>query len=79
MDARSPTLRLRIPTPQGTYVAFCKPYPRELKLWIEDLPKANIGETARLLYQALIELNDFKTPADNRIQLLELLPRSDVY
>ncbi|MCK9534564.1 MAG: molecular chaperone [Pseudomonas sp.] len=73
MDARSPTLRLRIPTPQGTYVAFCKPYPRELKLWIEDLPKANIGETARLLYQALIELNDFKTPADNRIQLLELL------
>lgn len=73
MDTHSPTLRLRVPTPEGTYVAFCKPTVRDLKLWIQDLPKANIGETARLLYQALIELNNFKTPAENRVQLLELL------
>lgn len=73
MDTHSPTLRLRVPTPEGTYVAFCKPTVRDLKLWIQDLPKANIGETARLLYQALTELNNFKTSAENRVQLLDLL------
>lgn len=73
MDTHSPKLRLKVTTPAQTSLAFCKPNVRDLKLWIQDLPKANIGETARLLYQALIELNNFKTPADNRMQLLELL------
>lgn len=73
MDSHSPKLRLKVTAPAQTSLAFCKPSARHLKTWIQDLPKANIGETARLLYQALIELNNFKTPADNRIQLLELL------
>lgn len=73
MDTHSSTLRLRLPTPEHNHLSFCKPSVRDLKLWIENLPKANIGETARLLYQALQELNGFKTPADNRVQLLELL------
>ena len=73
MDTPSLKLRLRVPTPEQTHLAFCKPSVRDLKLWIQNLPKANIGETARLLYQALIELNQFKTSADNRVQLLELL------
>jgi len=73
MDTHSLKLRLRVPTPEQTHLSFCKPNARDLKLWIRNLPKANIGETARLLYQALIELNQFITPADNRVQLLELL------
>jgi len=73
MDIHSPKLRLKVTTPVQSSLAFCKPNVRDLKSWIQDLPKANIGETARLLYQALIELNNFKTVADNRIQLLELL------
>lgn len=73
MDIHSPKLRLKVTTPAQTSLTFCKPNVRDLKAWIQDLPKANTGETARLLYQALIELNNFKTPAGNRIQLLELL------
>ncbi len=73
MDTHSPKLRLKVTTPVQTSLAFCKPNARDLKVWIQDLPKANIGETARLLYKAIIELNNFKTPADTRIQLLELL------
>ncbi|MNI19761.1 hypothetical protein D3C73_732080 [compost metagenome] len=42
------------------------------------MPKANIGETARRLYQGLSELNQLLTPSDNRLQLLELL-RPEVY
>ena len=73
MDTQNPSLRLQVPTPEQTRLAFCKPNVRDLKTWIQDLPKANIGETARLLYQALQELNNFKTTAEIRVQLLEAL------
>ncbi|MDY0249090.1 MAG: molecular chaperone [Pseudomonas sp.] len=78
MDTQHKKSPLRTPVPELTRLSFCKPTTRELKVWIQDLPKANIGEMARLLYQALIELNNFKTAADNRIQLMELL-RPEVF
>ncbi len=70
--------KLRAPTPTQTRLSFCEASPRDLKRWIAGLPKANIGETARLLYQGLGELNLLLTPSDNRLQLLELL-RPEVY
>lgn len=73
MDSHSTTIRLRVPTPKQTDLSFCPPTVRDLKLWIANLPKANTGETARLLYLALQELNNFITSAENRAQLLELL------
>lgn len=78
MDRHSPHLTLRVPTPHKQSLTFCASTPRDLKRWIAGLPKANIGETARQLYQALIELNQLLTPSDNRLQLLELL-RPEVY
>lgn len=78
MDKQSPHLLLRVPTPDRPGLSFCDANPRELKRWIAALPKANIGETARQLYQSLIELNQLVTPSDNRLQLLELL-RPEVY
>ena len=69
---------LRAPTPIQLRLSFCEPTPRDLKRWIAGLPKANIGETARQLYQGLGELNQLLTPSDNRLQLLELL-RPEVY
>ena len=78
MDTQYRKSPLRTPVPELTVLSFCKPATRELKAWIQNLPKANIGETARQLYQSLIELNNFKTTADNRIQLLELL-RPEVF
>ena len=74
MDKQSTHLQLlRVPTPSQQSLSFCDGSPRDLKRWIAALPKANIGETARQLYQSLVELNQFLTPADNRLQLLELL------
>ncbi|MEB0042609.1 MULTISPECIES: molecular chaperone [unclassified Pseudomonas] len=80
MSNSSLHLSLRAPTPSPTQLSlsFCEPTPRDLKRWIAVLPKANLGETARLLYQALGELNHLLTPSENRLQLLELL-RPEVY
>ncbi|WP_369960103.1 molecular chaperone [Pseudomonas benzenivorans] len=78
MDKQSPHLRLRVPTPNKQGLSFCDTHPRDLKRWIAALPKANIGETARQLYQALVELNQVQTAPDTRLQLLELL-RPEVY
>ena len=74
MDRQSTHLQLlRVPTPSKQSLSFCDGSPRDLKRWIAGLPKANIGETARQLYQSLVELNQFLTPSENRLQLLELL------
>ncbi|MEJ6819100.1 molecular chaperone [Pseudomonas sp. LF-5] len=69
---------LRAPAPTQSRRSFCEASPRDFKHWIAGLPKANIGETARQLYQGLGELNQLLTPSDNRLQLLELL-RPEVY
>lgn len=74
MDRQSPhLLSLRVPSPSKQSLGFCDGTPRDLKRWIDGLPKANIGETARQLYQSLVELNQFLTSSENRLQLLELL------
>lgn len=78
MNETSPHLLLRAPIPAQLRLSFCEATPRDLKRWIADLPKANIGETARRLYEGLSELNQLLTPSDNRLQLLELL-RPEVY
>jgi hypothetical protein len=64
---------LRVPAPTQSSLSFCEPTSKDLKRWIARLPKANLGETARQLYQALTELNLLLTPSENRMQLLELL------
>jgi len=78
MNETSPLQLLRISPPTQSRLSFCDATPRDLKRWIANLPKANIGETARLLYQAIGELNLLLSPSDNRLQLLELL-RPEVY
>ena len=72
MDNPSPHQLLRVPTPTHESLSFCNANPRDLKDWLDHLPKANLGETARQLYQGLIELNQLKLPVEARLQLLEL-------
>ena len=73
MESLSQSLRLRIPTPDSRTLSFCDPSVRALETWLASLPKANLGETARRLYQAMIELNRLETPQRNRLHLLEKL------
>ncbi len=78
MDKQNSHLLLRVTTPDKRSLSFCEASPRDLKKWVDGLPKANIGETARQLYQALVELNQLLTPSENRLQLLEIL-RPEIY
>lgn len=73
MSHLSLSLLLRAPVPTQPSLSFCDATPKDLKRWISTLPKANLGEMARQLYQGLGELNQLKTSSDNRMQLLELL------
>lgn len=73
MDNQSQPLLLRVPTPDCQELSFCEPSVRGVRRWLSGLPKANLGETARQLYQAMREINQLRTPATNRLQLLELL------
>ncbi|WP_296187603.1 molecular chaperone [Pseudomonas sp. UBA1879] len=78
MSNLSLPLLLRAPVPTQSSLSFCDATPKDLKRWISTLPKANLGEMARQLYQGLGELNQLLTPSENRLQLLELL-RPEVF
>ena len=73
LENQSQPLLLRVTTPNTQALSFCEPSVRGVKQWLSGLPKANLGETARQLYQALLELNKLRTTAQLRLQLLELL------
>ena len=47
--------------------------PRKVEQWIDALPKANLGETARQVYQALMETNQLDLPHQERARFLESL------
>lgn len=73
LESLSPPLLLRVPTPDCQTLSFCEPNVRDLERWLAALPKANLGETARRLYQAMIELNRLSINARSRLHLLEKL------
>jgi hypothetical protein len=47
--------------------------PASVKTWISELPMANIGETTRLLFEALTDLNKQDIPASQRFKAMEML------
>ncbi|MFC3607726.1 molecular chaperone [Stutzerimonas tarimensis] len=73
MDTQSPHLLLRAPNQSRQKLSFCKAAPGPLAEWLSHLPRANLGETARRLFQALKELNELPLPPAERLPLLELL------
>ncbi len=73
MENQSQPLLLRVPKPDRQALSFCEPSVAGIKHWLAGLPKANLGETARQLYQATQELNQLRISAQARLQLLELI------
>lgn len=53
--------------------------PASVKQWIEALPMANIGETTRLVYAAVNDLNHQDIPAQQRFKAMELLQKPVQY
>lgn len=64
---------LNVPAQSQTTLSFCEPNPKHLKHWVESLPMANIGETSRQLYHAIIELNQLTISDVARLELLDLI------
>ena len=72
-NTTSSPLSLRIPQQTLDSLSFADKHEKGISQWIAELPKANIGETARQLYKGLIELNQLIISPDRRLAMLELL------
>lgn len=64
---------LNVPSQTQTTLTFCDPTPRQLKAWVDSLPMANVGETSRQLYHAVIEFNQLKISDALRLELMDLV------
>ena len=45
--------------------------PRHVDTWLSELPRGNVGETAKQMFLALVDTNRLDYPHQNRIQFLE--------
>jgi hypothetical protein len=72
MDYR-PKHYLNIPQQTLTTLSFCEPTARQLKAWVSGLPMANIGETSRQLYHAVIEFNQLRISDQSRMELMDMV------
>lgn len=63
---------LKVPEQKTASLSFCDTTPKAFRAWTRQLPMANIGETSRQLYHAIIELNHLFLPPQQRMQFLEL-------
>lgn len=64
---------LRVPEQKTASLSFCDTTPKAFRVWIDQLPMANIGEVSRQLYHAIIELNHLFLAPQQRLQFLELI------
>jgi hypothetical protein len=53
--------------------------PRKVEHWLDSLPKAHIGETSRLVYNAIVELNHLELSTQHRHEVLELFSQTIDY
>jgi len=61
---------LALPEQKLSSLSFCEASPRVFREWVEGLPIANVGESARQLYHAVIELNQLDITPALRMKLL---------
>ncbi len=69
---------LNIPEQSKPTAGLFDPRPKQVEAWITSLPMANIGESARLIYTRLREINRLSISEHDRYKSMELL-REPVY
>ena len=67
------TVKLRVPAQDLDRSSLFSSDPAAVSQWVSELPMANLGQTTKLLYQAVVELNRCRMLPDTRFSLLELL------
>src|SRR5690606_41938809 len=70
MEDQSSNVMLTIPEQKLSRLSFAGPNVRDLEDWVQGLPMANIRETAKHLYHAIIELNQLAVAPLVRYQVL---------
>ena len=73
MDQQPKRIRLKLPEQDLQYLTIGSDQPKKLQSWVDELPLMNMGETSRLLYQYIQELNRLQQPSSQRLQLLEVI------
>ena len=69
----NPATRLNLPLQDREQLTTCPSTPQALASWLESLPKTNLGQTTRSLFEAVTDLNQVKMAPVLRQQLLEVL------
>ena len=64
---------LSIPAQHTADLASFDVRPKFMDKWITSLPMANLGETSRLVFKAVVEINRLEMPIQQRYKAMELL------
>ena len=72
-------LRLNIPETKEGQLSFAEPDKDSVHVWVQTLPKTNLGEMAKQTFQALKELNQITLKPALRCSLLEQIRPSIHY
>jgi hypothetical protein len=70
---------LRIPARHDPVSGSRDTRPKKIEEWIETLPLANLGETSRQVYNALLEINALKMPVADRLKVMEMFRPTILY
>ncbi|MEJ2754392.1 MAG: hypothetical protein P8104_00770, partial [Gammaproteobacteria bacterium] len=62
-----------LPQQDQRSLSFTNHKPKAFEEWVNTLPIVNVGETAKMLYNGVQELNHLKASTALRLQLLELI------
>ncbi|MFZ5723731.1 MAG: hypothetical protein ACOY33_08715 [Pseudomonadota bacterium] len=66
-------IRLRLPEQDLNHLTLGSTNPKKMQEWVDALPMVNVGESSRLLYQLVQELNRLRTDGRSRFALLECI------
>jgi hypothetical protein len=72
-------MELQIPSRHESVKGSRDIRPRKIEEWVNGLPLANLGETARQVYNLLLEINVLNIPSEERQRVLEQLRPTTSY
>ncbi len=70
MEKRN-TLGLYTPERNAAPVGSFLTNPQDIEAWVDSLPMANVGETARQIFKTIVEFNRLEMPHLNRLKIVE--------
>ncbi len=78
MSAENSTY-LQVPARRNPYKGSRDARPSKVEQWLNDLPLANLSETAQQVYQALTDFNGLHMAVHDRLKLMELFRAPVLY